>query len=354
MADNDSDKTEQATPRRKQKAVEEGNVPKSRELSTAISFIISVIFLYFYTPSIVENFQKLFIEMLNFSNFSINRQSTYLLLIESFKFSGIIVLPLMAVLMVVGILSNVAQFGFVVSSKALEAKWERLDVIKGVKNLVSKRSLVELLKSVFKIFVVGFVAYVIVKGKMSTIISFATAEPVASVTYLGALIFEISFKIALLILIMALFDFFYQKWQYNEDLKMSKQEIKDEFKQMEGDPLIKQKIRGMQREMARRRMMEEVPKSDVVITNPTHYAVAIRYEMGKDRAPKVVAKGQRLVALRIKEMAKQCGVLIHEDPPLARSIFSSVELGEEIPESLYKAVAEILAIVYKLKNRKIG
>jgi flagellar biosynthetic protein FlhB len=134
---------------------------------------------------------------------------------------------------------------------------------------------------------------------------------------------------------------------------MSKQEIKEEFKQMEGDPLVKRRIRSLQMEMARKRMMSEVPESDVVITNPTHYAVAIRYKTGEDKAPKVLAKGQRLVALRIKEIAKENGVLIHEDPPLARSIYSSVEIGEEIPENLYKAVAEILAFVYKMKNKNL-
>jgi flagellar biosynthetic protein FlhB len=169
--------------------------------------------------------------------------------------------------------------------------------------------------------------------------------------FLGKLIFEISFKIAIVILLMAIADFIYQKWQHEEDLKMTKQEVKEEFKQMEGDPQVKQRIRSMQRDMARKRMMEDVPKSDVVVTNPTHYAVAIKYEAGTDSAPKVVAKGQRLIALRIKELAREKGVFIHEDPPLARSLFAASDIGEEIPENLYRAVAEILAMVYQIKGK---
>jgi len=353
MPETDSDKTEQATPRRRQKAIEEGNVPKSRELSTALILMVSILFMYFYTPIIIDDFKLLFTEMLQYSNFKLNKDSVYLLLLLSFKFCGKVVLPLFAILIFVGVLTNIAQFGFIITPKALEPKFDRLNPIKGLQNLFSKRSLVELVKSIFKIFVVGFLAYLVVKSKIGEIISLANADPLVSITFLGQIIFELSFKIALLMLFLAILDFFYQKWQYEEDLKMTKQEVKEEFKQMEGDPLIKRRIRSLQMEMARKRMMEEVPKADVVITNPTHYAVAIKYEAGKDRAPKVVAKGQRLIALRIREIAKEHGVLVHEDPPIARSLFNSVDIGDEIPESLYKAVAEILAIVYRMKGKKI-
>jgi flagellar biosynthetic protein FlhB len=352
MPENDGDKTEKATPRRRQKAVEEGNVPKSKELPVALSLVVVTVFMYFYTPVMIEDFKKLVTEMLQYSNLKIDKSTTNLLLILSFNFAGKVLLPLASIILFIGVLSNIAQFGFIITPKALEPKFERLNPLKGLKNLFSKRSLVELIKSLFKIFVVGFVAYLIVKSKIPEIISLANAESVTSISFLGKLVFELAFKIAILMLLLALLDFLYQKWQYEEDLKMTKQEVKEEFKQMEGDPLIKQRIRSMQREMARRRMMEEVPKADVVITNPTHYAVAIKYESGKDRAPVVIAKGQRLVALRIKELAIKHGIIIHEDPPVARSLFNSVEIGDEIPESLYKAVAEILAIVYKMKNKR--
>ncbi|ADR18670.1 flagellar biosynthesis protein FlhB [Calditerrivibrio nitroreducens] len=353
MPDNDSDRTEEATPRRKQKAIEEGNVPRSRELSTGITFLIAVLILYFYIPSMVEEFKTDFIRYFSMYNYRINKESAYLLLIEVIKSMAKVTLPLLFVLVFVAILANIVQFGVVFSSKVLELKWDRLNPISGFGRLFSKKSLFELLKSILKISLIGFAAFLIIKSKIPTILTLADADAVSSIHFLGKLIYEVSFKLAIIIMVIALIDFLYQRWQYYEDLKMTKQEVKEEFKQMEGDPLIKQRIRSMQREMARKRMMEEVPKADVVITNPTHYAVAIKYDMAKDRAPKVVAKGQRLIALKIREIASKNNVLIHEDPPLARTLYSSVEIGEEIPENLYKAVAEILAMVYRLKNKAV-
>ncbi|MGC8925615.1 MAG: flagellar biosynthesis protein FlhB [Calditerrivibrio sp.] len=353
MPDNDSDRTEEATPRRKQKAIEEGNVPKSRELATGTTFLVAVLILYFYMPPMVEEFKSSFITYFSMYNYRINKESTYLLLIEVLKSIAKVTLPLLFILVFVAILSNIVQFGVIFSSKALELKWDRVNPITGFGRLFSKKSLFELLKSILKIFFLGFAAFFIIKSKIATIVTLADADAVSSIHFLGKLIYEVSFKLAIIIMVIALIDFLYQRWQYYEDLKMTKQEVKEEFKQMEGDPLIKQRIRSMQREMARKRMMEEVPKADVVITNPTHYAVAIKYDMAKDRAPKVVAKGQRLIALKIREIASKNNVLIHEDPPLARTLFSSVEVGEEIPENLYKAVAEILAMVYKLKNKSV-
>lgn len=352
MPENDGDKTEEATPRRKQKAIEEGNVPKSRELSTGITFFAAVLILYFYTPVMVDEFKSNFFTYFSMSNFRLDKQSSYLLLIDVLKSIGKISLPIIVFLLFVGVLSNVVQFGFIFSIKGLAFKWDRLNPISGIGRIFSKKGLFELFKSILKIIFIGFAAFLIIKSKIPAILTLSDADPVTSIEFLGKLIFEVSMKLSIIILLISIIDFFYQKWQYAEDLKMTKQEVKEEFKQMEGDPLIKQRIRSMQREMARRRMMEEVPKADVVITNPTHYAVAIKYEMGKDNAPKVVAKGQRLVALRIREIALANGVVVHEDPPLARTLYSSVEIGGEIPENLYKAVAEILSIVYSMKNKK--
>lgn len=353
MPEKDGDRTEEATPRRKQQAIEEGNVPKSRELATGITFLMAVLVLYFYMPTMVEEFQKDFIKYFSLYNFRLNKESVQLLLIEVLKSMAKVTIPLLFVLLFVAILSNIVQFGVIFSSKSLSFKWDRIDPIAGFGRIFSRRALFELAKSIMKIVFIGVAAFFIIKSKIPTILILADADPITSIHFLGKLIYEVSFKLAIIIMIIALIDFLYQRWQYNEDLKMTKQEVKEEFKQMEGDPLIKQRIRSMQREMARKRMMEEVPKADVVITNPTHYAVAIKYDMNKDRAPKVVAKGQRLIALKIREIAMKNNVIIHEDPPLARTLFSSVEIGEEIPENLYRAVAEILAMVYRLKN-KVG
>jgi flagellar biosynthetic protein FlhB len=264
---------------------------------------------------------------------------------------GLIVAPIMGVLLFVAVASNIVQVGFVFTPKALELKLDRLNPFTGFGRFFSKKSLVELLKSVFKIFIIGWYAYYIVKGKMETIVTLADADIIDIIEYFGELMYEIVWKIGLMTLIMALIDYAYTRYQHKEDLKMTKQEVKDEHKQMEGDPQIKGRIRRAQRELARQRMMEDVPKADVVITNPTHFAVALRYNIGQDRAPVCLAKGQRLMALRIREVAKENGILVHEDPPIARSLFKTVDIGEEIPENLYKAVAEILALVDKFKNK---
>jgi flagellar biosynthetic protein FlhB len=183
------------------------------------------------------------------------------------------------------------------------------------------------------------------------IVSLINADINFTIAYTGRLIFQVFFSVSIVVLIIAIFDFGYQKWQYEKDLMMSRSELKEELKQMEGDPLVRQRIRSIQREMARRRMMAEVPKADVVVTNPTHYAIAIKYDDKKDSAQKVVAKGQNLIALRIIEIARSHYIAIYQDPPLARLLYNTIDIGEEIPENLYKAIAEVLAFVYNLKKR---
>lgn len=351
MAGDDGDKTEDATPKRQQKAIEEGNLAKSREFSTAIVFIVSIIALYYYVPTLLTKLKGVLTHFIQIMDFNITTESIYSTFMSIIIEMGFLLLPFFSVLVSAAILANVLQSGFVLTPKAMEPKLSKINPISGFGRLFSKKSLVELIKSIIKIFAVGYIAWGVVSDELSVIITLSTTDPKTSIVYLSQLIFEIAFKIAVLLIVVALADFLYQKWQWQQDLKMSKHEIKEEFKQMEGDPIVKRRIRSLQMEMARKRMMGEVPDADVVITNPTHYAVAIRYRMGEDRAPTVVAKGQRLVALRIREMAKEHGVIVHEDPPLARSIYATVDIDEEIPENLYKAVAEILAFVYKLKNK---
>lgn len=352
MADNDSEKTEQPTGRRIQKAREEGNVAKTRELSAAVTFVATAVFMYFYISTMSDELMRFMRESFMSLTYVLDEKSTMKLMVFVIIFMTKILAPVLVMLFVVNIASNIMQFGFLFSPKALAVKFDRLDPIKGFGRIFSKRSLVELFKSLFKIFVVGLASFYIIKGKIPTILRLGDSEPIDSIMFFLMLMFELFLKIGVLVLILAIIDFMYQKWQNTEDLKMTKQEVKEEFKQMEGDPLIKQKIRSMQRDMARKRMMSDVPKSDVVVTNPTHFAVALRYRPGEDKAPMVLAKGQRLLALRIREMAKKNGVLIHEDPPLARTLFKTVDIGEEIPENLYKAVAEILALVGKFKHMR--
>ncbi len=347
----DESKTEDPTGKRLSDAAKEGNIPKSRELSTALILLSSAVFLHFYAPYFMRGLGRLMRELLTIRDHNITVDSLMGLLVFCTKEAGLIVAPFMGLLLFISVAANVMQVGFVFTPKALELKLDRINPFTGFGRFFSKKSLVELLKSIFKIFVVGWFAYFIVKGKMETIVTLADADILDIIEYFGSLMYELVWKISLLALVMALIDYAYVRYQHKQDLKMTKQEVKDEHKQMEGDPQIKGRIRKAQRELARQRMMEDVPKADVVVTNPTHYAVALRYNIGQDRAPVCLAKGQRLMALRIREVAKEHGILIHEDPPIARSLFKTVDIGDEIPENLYKAVAEILALVDKFKKK---
>jgi flagellar biosynthetic protein FlhB len=345
------EKTEQATPKKRREAIEEGNVAKTRELPVALLLLISILFMYYYAGYVFNELEKFFFESWLTYRFNLNEDSVYYIIIQFTLKAMLIFLPLIAILLFLVIIGNVAQFGFIITGKAIEPKWEKLDPIKGFQNLFSKRTLVALAKSILKIVLVGLVAYFIVKGKLIDIASLINADIHFTLSFMGKLVFQVFFSASLVVLIIAIFDFGYQKWQYEKDLMMSRSELKEELKQMEGDPLIRQRIRSIQREMARRRMMEELPKADVVVTNPTHYAVAIKYDNKNDKAPKVIAKGQNLVALRIIEVARSHYIAIFQDPPLARLLYNTIDIGEEIPENLYKAIAEVLAFVYNLKKR---
>ncbi|MGD9807460.1 MAG: flagellar biosynthesis protein FlhB [Deferribacterales bacterium] len=347
----DEEKTEDPTGKKLSDARKEGNVGKSRELPAAMTLLFITFFLYFYTPYLTKGLARISREIFTMTNYELNSQSVHELMMFSAVESAKLLSPFMAAILVLAIAGNVLQTGFLIASKALEPKLERINPIKGFGRFFSKRTLMELLKSLIKVFAVGYLAYVIVKGHMGTIISMTDMDFYDILRISALIIYEILWKVSLLALLMALLDYMYQKYQFNEDMKMSKHEVKEERKQAEGDPHVKSRIRSIQREMARKRMMDDVPKSDVVVTNPTHYAVALRYSPGEDRAPVVLAKGQRLIALRIREIAKQSGVQIHEDPPIARSLFKTVDIGDEIPENLYKAVAEILALVDKFKRK---
>ena len=355
MPDDESgERSEDPTSKQYENARDEGNVAKSRELTSGILLTLAMIFLYFYFPFMLENSKKMFNEFFQFGAGMLNSESVKFVFYFSLLITGKIVLPLFIFLFVIAFMAEAAQVGLHVSAKALNPKWERLNFFAALpKFFKGKRKLMELLKSLFKIVVLGWLAISIINGKMDTILRMTDAEFIDSSTFTGKFLFELVFKIALVVLILGILDFAYQKWQHKQDLKMTKQQVKEEYKQMEGDPLIRQRIRSAQRELARKRMMNDVPKADLVVTNPTHYAVALKYESEKARAPIVVAKGQRLMAMKIKDIAREAGVYIHEDPPLAQTLFKTLDIGDEIPENLYKAIAEILAIVYQMKKKAV-
>ncbi len=353
MAENQdgAEKSEEATAKKKDDARKDGNVAKSMDFSSGIMLVAAIAAMYLYVPYMLDNFEDLVEEFFKFNNFTVTQDSAVDIFLFLIEFTAKVTLPIFALLFVLAIAINAYQVGFMISTKAIEPKFDKLNFFANfMKTFFNKRKIVELIKSILKIFVLTAYAWYLVQEELTTIVRMTDADYRDQMVYLGHLVFDVSIRVAVLVLVIGIADYAYQKWQHNEDLKMTKQEVKEEYKQMEGDPIVKNRIRQAQREAARQRMIEEVPKSDVVITNPTHYAVAIRYDMEIDRAPKVVAKGQRLMALKIKEIAKQSGVKIVEDPPLARTLYNSCEVDEEIPENLYKALAQILMTLDKFRR----
>lgn len=353
MAENQdgAEKSEEATAKKKDDARKDGNVAKSMDFSSGIMLVAAIAAMYLYVPYMLDNFEDLVEEFFKFNNFTVTQDSATDIFLFLIEFTAKVTLPIFALLFVLAIAINAYQVGFMISTKAIEPKFDKLNFFANfMKTFFNKRKIVELIKSILKIFVLTAYAWYLVQEELTTIVRMTDADYRDQMVYLGHLVFDVSIRVAVLVLVIGIADYAYQKWQHNEDLKMTKQEVKEEYKQMEGDPIVKNRIRQAQREAARQRMIEEVPKSDVVITNPTHYAVAIRYDMEIDRAPKVVAKGQRLMALKIKEIAKQSGVKIVEDPPLARTLYNSCEVDEEIPENLYKALAQILMTLDKFRR----
>jgi flagellar biosynthetic protein FlhB len=350
----DQEKTEQATPKRIQEMREKGQVAKSREVPSAAILIASLLIFYFLGSAMIKDFMKLMEwSFANSAGFELRSGNFNWLLLELFRRGIKIVAPLFVALMVVGLLSNIVQVGFLFSTKAIAPKFSKLDPLKGFGRMVSKQALVELIKSLFKIAVVGCVTYFTVKGELNQIIPLMDKEVWSIMTYIGSVCFKILLRTSWVLIVLAVIDYVFQKWDFMQEAKMTKQEVKDEFKQREGDPLIKSRVRQAQREMAKRRMMEAVPKADVVITNPTHLAIALEYNTQNMAAPQLTAKGSRLMAERIKAIAQENNIPIVENKPLAQALFKGVEIGQEIPAVFYKAVAEVLSYVFRLKNKRI-
>lgn len=348
------DKTEEPTDKKRRDARKKGQVARSQELNAAFVllagfFVIKLLWEYIY-----ENIAGYTAYI--FSNLAVYGTST-----ESIMelFLGIMLLlaktafPIMLGVMILALAINFYQVGFMVSTEKIEFKLDNLNPINGFGRIFSKRSLVEMLKSLFKILVIGFFLYLYLKDEIPFMPYFINYDLQYSLGEIADKIFTMAFQVIGVIMVLAAADYAYQRWQTTQDLMMTKQEVKDEYKQTEGDPLIKGKIKQKQRQMAMSRMMQEVPKADVIVTNPTHFAVALVYEKGMS-APKVLAKGQDLVAQRIKEVAREHDIMIVENKPLARALFDTVEIGGFVPESLYKAVAEVLAYVYKLKHKNVN
>ncbi len=349
----DQDKTEQATPKRKEEAREKGQVAHSREVASVAILFACLVYFYFSSAGMLEKIKELMVSTFREAGRVVITQDNIQSLLMGFLYKSFLLLfPFLLTVVITGLVANVIQVGIVFSGEALEPKLSKIDPLKGFQRLFSLKSVVELLKNIMKICIVGYVAYMTVKGETQGIFPLMDQSAGEILRYLGRVSFKIISTTCWVLIIMAVMDYVYQRWEYERSLKMSKQEIKDEYKHSEGDPIVKARIKRLQREMARKRMMANVPKADVVITNPTHIAVALRYEQSSMAAPTVVAKGAGFIAEKIRQLARENGVPIVEDKPMARVLYKMVEVNKMIPENLYRAVAEILAYVYGLKNDK--
>ena len=349
--ESDLEKSEQASSTRLEKAYEEGDVPRSKELATCVLLFTAGLSIWGLGSHLTGALKDMLSAGLIFdSKLAFNTDSTLSRISSQIIDLLIAFAPLGFALIIAALAAPVLVGGWNFSTNLLVPNFERLDPIKGMGNLFSKNSLVELVLSVAKATVVGVVAYFVISADFAQLITLSVVPIEVGLAETGLFLVQSFIFIVGALVAIAMVDVPYQLYRYAEKLKMSRQELKQESKEGNGNPEIKAKIRQQQREMSRRRMMSNVQKADVIITNPTHYSVAIQYKEGDMRAPVLLAKGSDTIALRIREIAKEHEILILESPKLARAIYANTELDSEIPESLYLAVAEILAFVFQVKN----
>lgn len=345
------EKTEQATPKKKLEARDKGQVVKSEDFNTAMILLSGVLLTLFLGGAIIAQMKDtmgMLCKNLFYKDFNAD---TFITLVMDISFKNMnVVLPLMGGFMIVGLIATTSQTGLMFSRKALIPDFKRLNPITGTKNLLSRKSLVKAAMSIVKLSIMSGVAYVSIRKDLDPLLELISMRTEAILSSASGLIFAITLKITIIMLILSFLDLLYQRWQHSKDMMMTKNEVKQESKQSEGDPLIKSRIKTVQRQMSNKRMMQDVPEADVVVTNPTHYAVALKYDAATMESPKVVAKGVDLIALKIREIATKNNIPIVEDRVLARVLYSTIELGSEVPPKLYQAVAKVLSYVYQLRN----
>ena len=352
------EKTEPATAKKLKDAREEGKVAKSKELNSAMDlialFLILKIFISYVGNGFLEEFPAVYSkipevamiggkEMSSHTIMQIMRMSMW----DSIK----IMIPFLVIGLVVAVLVSLVQVGWQISTKPMQPKLDKFNPINGFKRMFSKEAVFELVKSILKIALITYVAYSCIKDEQDNLFILYEIPLSQAIVLCGNIIINTGLKISLVYLVVGITDWAYQKHKFNEDMKMTKQEVRDEFKNTEGNPEIKSRQRQRMREVSQRRMMQDIPNADVVITNPTHLSVAIAYDNEKAKAPIVLAKGEDYLAMKIRELARENDVEIVENKPLARTLYATVEVGEEIPPELYQAVAEVLAMVYHMKHK---
>ncbi|MDO9536575.1 MAG: flagellar biosynthesis protein FlhB [Bacillota bacterium] len=349
----DEDKTEEATPHRRREARKKGQVMKSTEMNAAVGMAGMVFFFVLYWRYFLNGFTSLMrhsIDQLrgdSFEMFSFDYLSRFVL--EQFL---LLAAPFLLTALLLGFLSNVLQVGFLVSSETIKPQGKRINPLEGFKRIFSTRALFEMVKSILKVSIVGTVSYLYLRAQLPEMLLLFAQEPGMFVSVLVSVLRGLALWVAAVFMFISLLDYIYQRYEFQKSQRMSKKEVKDEFKNLEGDPHVRARQRERQRAIAQQRSLADVPEATVVIINPTEYAVALRFIEKEDQAPVLVAKGAGRMALRIREVASENNIPIIEDPPVARLLFAQVELGQEVPQDLYQAVAEILALVYRLQEKE--
>jgi len=350
------EKTEKATAKKRRDARKKGQVRQSPEVNTTFCALVMFGLLFIIWPWFVERLMDIYREHLGpqsilMASNGMTPNELMGLLVRVLMKLGVALLPVLGTALVAGLSINVLQIGFLFTTDTLKPKLNKISPIKGFKRMFSVKTLVDLVKSLLKIAILGFIAYSDFRRRLGEFPGFIGRDVHASFIEIMRSAFLTALKMCLAMIFISIADFLFQWWKYEKDLKMTKQEVKDEYKMMEGDPQIKGKIRAKQRQMSAMRMMARVPEADVVITNPTHYAIALQYDDKVSAAPVVIAKGQDYLARKIKEVAIEHGIEIVENPPLAQSLYALCEVDDEIPADFYQAVADILVFVYRQKGR---
>jgi len=348
------ERTEQATQRRREETRRRGQVARSAEINSAGMLLVGFTVMLVFRRHILRGLESIITGMISLApSYSLTPSNLRVLFLNMTWQFFVILLPVFGFMALAGILVNVLQIGFLFTGEPLIPKLEKIDPIAGFKRIVSRRSFESFVRDIIKITVVTWIGYSAVMSVMPRILSMTDYSVGQIFSFVGSTMFSIAMKILIGYVIIAILDYGFQRWDYERSMMMTRQEVREELKQTEGDPLLRARIRSVQREIARRRMMEEVPKAEVVITNPTEIAVALSYEEGMN-APVVVAKGRRLIAEKIRTIAEEHGVPIVENVLLAQALYKAVDIGRAIPPDLYTAVAEVLAYVYRLKGKTVG
>jgi len=348
------ERTEAPSAKRREDFREKGQVAQSKEVQTAALFTVILLFWLFYLPSFWKRLTALIFSIWQSAGeYTVTSVSIVNLSIFLLKETGLLLAPLFLLVLIIGFFSSVFQFGWLLTAKPLVPDFSKLNPIKGFSRFFSKKSMVEVVKSLLKVVLVGWLAYSTVFDNFDQALILADTSIVTTLSFLGKTAALILAKVCAILIFIAFLDFLFVKWEMEEKMKMTKQEVKEEFKESEGDPHLKSQIRSIQQEMARKRMMADVPQADVIVTNPTHISVAIRYDSKEMESPVIIAKGADFIAMKIREVARQHNIPLVENPPVAR-LLHKLDIGESIPEDLFKVVAEILAHVYSLKGSSIN